>query len=165
MWQLSDRSEPTNPGSPEHDVFLGVQRLAQTLNQEVAELLKAHGLSVPQFNILRVLRGAHAVPEGETGLACSEIGARLLAHAPDLTRLLDRMAAQGLVVRERARNDRRVVNARLTAEGLALLAALDAPLAALHTAQLGHLGPERLAALKALLEAARPPASTATPTS
>lgn len=97
------------------------------------------------------------------GSACSEIGARLLAHAPDLTRLLDRMAAQGLVVRERARNDRRVVSARLTEKGLALLAELDAPLAALHTAQLGHLGSERLAALKALLEAARPPAPNTQP--
>ena len=155
---LSIRPTPTpakSDTSP-HDVFLSLQRLVLALNQEVADLLKTRGLSAPQFNILRILRGARAEPEGETGLACSEIGARLLTHAPDLTRLLDRMAAQGLVVRARAPSDRRVVAARITEKGLALLAELDAPLTALHTEQLGHLGPERLGQLRMLLEAAQP---------
>lgn len=153
---IQTTATPAKSGTPPHDVFLSLQRLALALNQEVADLLKTRGLSAPQFNILRILRGARVEPEGETGLACSEIGARLLTHAPDLTRLLDRMAAQCLVVRARTPNDRRVVAARITDKGLALLAELDAPLTALHTEQLGHLGPERLAALKALLEAARP---------
>lgn len=129
-----------------------MQRLVVTFNHDVAELLKAHGLSVPQFNILRILRGA--LHEGAGGLAAGEIGARLITHAPDLTRLLDRMATQELVVRERERSDRRVVAARITDKGLTLLAALDAPLANLHKGQLGHLGPERLTALKDLLGAA-----------
>lgn len=100
------------------------------------------------------MRGAGG--DGEhSGLACSEIGDRLLAHAPDLTRLLDRMALQGFVVRERGSGDRRVVKTRITDKGLSLLAALDAPLADLHLRQLGHLGGARLEALKALLEAAQ----------
>lgn len=130
-----------------------MQRLVVGFNHDIAELLKAHGLSAPQFNILRILRGARH--EGAGGLAAGEIGARLIAHAPDLTRLLDRMAAQGLVVRAREAGDRRVVTAHITDKGLALLAALDAPLADLHKGQLGHLGPERLIVLKDLLEAAR----------
>ncbi|CAA9565884.1 MAG: hypothetical protein AVDCRST_MAG86-1054 [uncultured Truepera sp.] len=141
--------------SLEHEVYLGLQRLALTLSYDVAELFRAHGLSAPQFNILRILRGAEA--DGDrSGLACSEIGDRLLAHAPDLTRLLDRMAVQGLIVRERGSGDRRVVKTRITDKGLSLLADLDAPLANLHLRQLGHLGSERLEALKALLGAAQP---------
>ncbi len=138
--------------SLEHEVYLSLQRLALTLSYDVAELFKAHGLSAPQFNILRILRGAAG--DG-SGLACSEIGERLLAHAPDLTRLLDRMALQGLVVRERERGDRRVVKTCITNKGLSLLADLDTPLADLHLRQLGHLGGARLEALKELLEAAQ----------
>jgi len=65
------------------------------------------------------------------------------------------MAAQELVTRVREEGDRRVVRTRITAKGLALLADLDAPLADLHRRQLGHLGGERLGALRDLLEAAR----------
>lgn len=142
--------------SLEHEVYLSLQRLALTLSYDVAELFRAHGLSAPQVNILRILRGAAQGGE-QRGLACGEIGERLLAHAPDLTRLLDRLALQGLVVRERESGDRRVVKTRITEQGLAVLAELDAPLAELHVRQLGHLGDERLGALKGLLEAAHTP--------
>ena len=131
-----------------------MQRLALTLSHDVFELFKAHGLSAPQFNILRILRGA--AQHGEDGLACVDIGERLLAQAPDLTRLLDRMAAQGLVRRERGSRDRRVVTTHVTDKGLAALADLDAPLADLHLKQLEHLGQEHLAALNILLNAALP---------
>lgn len=123
------------------------------MQHETAELLKRHGLSAPQFNILRILRGA--VGEGRDGLAAAQIGARLLAYAPDLTRLLDRMVLQGLVLRERQGGDRRVVTTSITEKGLSLLAAIDVPMAALHQKQLGHLGPERLSALLLLLGAAQ----------
>ena len=127
-----------------------MQRLTYSLHQDSVELLKAFGLSSPQYNILRILRGAGP---SRPGLAAAEIGARLLAHAPDLTRLLDRMALQGLVVRARRSGDRRVVTRSITDKGLVLLGTLDAPLTALHERQLAHLGPERLTALLALLEA------------
>ncbi len=125
--------------------------MALRLQHETAELLKPYGLSAPQFNILRILRGA--VREGRAGLGAAQIGERLLAYAPDLTRLLDRMALQGLVVRERQGADRRVVTTSITEKGLALLAALDTPMTILHQKQFGHLGPERLGALLALLGA------------
>lgn len=132
-----------------------MQRLALTLSHDVFDLFKAHGLSAPQFNILRILRGA--AQNGEEGLSCGEIGERLLAQAPDLTRLLDRMAAQGLVQRERESRDRRVVKTHITDKGLAVLAELDAPLAELHVRHLGRLKRERLEALNILLIAALPP--------
>jgi len=142
--------------SLEHEVYLSVQRLAMTFAFDAAELFKTFELSAPQFNILRILRGAEEGGARE-GLACSEIGERLLAHAPDLTRLLDRMALQGLVVRARGSSDRRVVKTQITDRGLAVLAELDAPLTNLHIRQLGHLGHERLEALKTLLELAYSP--------
>ena len=138
-----------------------MQRLALTLSHDVFELFKQHGLSAPQFNILRILRGA--AQNGEDGLACGNIGERLLAQAPDLTRLLDRMAAQGLVRRERGSRDRRVVTTHVTDKGLAVLADLDTPLADLHLRQLEHLGEQRLAELNALLLTALPPQKGVSP--
>lgn len=141
--------------SLEHELYLNLQRLALSLSHDVSELFKRHGLSAPQFNILRILRGA--AQNGEDGLACSEIGERLLAQAPDLTRLLDRMAAQGLVTRERGSRDRRVVTTHITEKGLSVLSGLDVPLAELHAQQFEHLNKDQLKTLNALLSAACPP--------
>jgi DNA-binding MarR family transcriptional regulator len=131
--------------SLEHQVYLALQTLASDLSQQPTTLLKAAGLSTAQFNVLRILRGA-----GE-GLTCGEIGERLIARDPDVTRLLDRLSLAGLVVRTRERSDRRVVTSRISEAGMALLAALDAPLARLHAEQFAHLPPERLEQLLALL--------------
>jgi DNA-binding MarR family transcriptional regulator len=79
----------------------------------------------------------------------------MLTHDPDITRLLDRLERHGLVTRRREQSDRRVVTAHITSAGLSLLQNLDAPVEALHRRLLGHLGPERLAALAEMLEQAR----------
>jgi DNA-binding MarR family transcriptional regulator len=72
-----------------------------------------------------------------------------------VTRLLDRMEEAELVARERSTEDRRLVTTRITTQGLALLARLDAPITALHEQQLGHLDDEALRTLIDLLAAAR----------
>ena len=133
----------------EHEAFLGLLRLSTSLNQDVAELLKAHGLSAPQFNVLRILRAA-----GDAGLTCGEVAARLITKDSDITRLLDRLERQGLVARGREPDDRRIVVTRLTARGTKVLAELDAPIAELHRSQLGHLGARKLQALVRLLDEA-----------
>lgn len=144
--------------SLEHEVYLSLQRFSVILNYEAAELFKAYGLSAPQFNILRILRGAAGEdtenPVEHPGLSAHDIGERLLVHAPDLTRLLDRMSLQGLVTRCRATADRRVVTTRLTDRGRELLAELDIPLRDLHARQFENLDKTQLQTLLALLGAA-----------
>ncbi len=130
----------------EERVFVALQRVASELGQGVAALLRSEGLSGPQYNVLRILRGA-----GAGGLACGEVAERLIAKDPDMTRLLDRLEARGLVARAREAGDRRVVTTRITPEGDAVLARLDAPVTALHQAQLGHLGSAGLETLMQLL--------------
>ncbi len=137
---------PGHPGSPEHRTYLALQRLAARQQYAAAELLRGHDLSAPQFNVLRILRGA-----GDGGLRCSDIGHRLLVHDPDVTRLLDRLEKAGRMRRARDPHDRRVVMTHLTAEGRAVLSALDAPLSELHARQFAALSPERLALLAELL--------------
>ncbi len=136
--------------STEEEVFLAVQRTASELNQGIAELLRVEGLTAPQYNVLRILRGA-----GSAGLACGEISERLVNRDPDVTRLLDRMEKQDLIVRTREVADRRVVTSRITATGRELLARLDKPVAEAHVRRLGHLGQSKLRKLLELLEEAR----------
>jgi DNA-binding MarR family transcriptional regulator len=122
-------------------------RTAGELDQELAQVLKPAGMTPAQFNVLRVLRNA-----GGAGLACGELSERLVRHDPDVTRLLDRLEARGLVARARDTADRRVVVARITEEGLAVLQTLGASVAALHERQFGPLSHDEFRTFVALLE-------------
>ena len=131
-------------------VFISLIRTADALTRKAEALLKPVGLSGPQYNILRILRGA-----GEGGLACREIGDRLISRDPDLTRLLDRLDSRGLIARSREIKDRRVVKTRITADGLRILHDLDEPVQSLHRRQLQRLSEKQLRQLLFLLEQAR----------
>lgn len=134
---------------PEEDAFLDLLRTTDMLSRHPAQVLKTEDLSATQYNVLRILRGA---PDG---LACGEIGNRMITRDPDITRLLDRLEKRKLVSRCRETKDRRMVLTRITSEGLQLLARLDDPVREAHRKQLGHLGRERLRTLEELLREAR----------
>jgi len=148
---LRDQIKQEAPfASLEQEVFLNVLRTAAVLEHAVTARLKPYGLTLTQYNVLRILRGA-----GSEGLCRNEVGARMLTPVPDATRLLDRMVAAGLVVKQREGGDRRYVTTRITDRGLELLRALDGPVGEMHHAQLAHLSQEELRSLAHLLEAAR----------
>lgn len=125
---------------------MGIQRTAEILKASFNELFKQKGLTGPQYNVLRILRGA-----GDAGLSCREIGERMVTRESDVTRMLDRIEALGLIRRERQTDDRRVVLTFITPDGLALLGELDGPVRDLNKQQLGHLSKEELAAMDRLL--------------
>jgi len=135
--------------SPEEAAFLDLVRTADLLSRPTVQLLKTADLSPNQYNVLRILRGS---PEG---LTCGEIGNRMITRDPDITRLLDRLEKRRLITRERNDKDRRVVLTQIGNEGLELLDRLDKPIQELHHRLLGHLGAERLRALREMLEACR----------
>src|SRR6266566_7863061 len=110
--------------SREAEAYLSLLRTADALQTQVEARLKEFGLTGTQYNALRILRGA-----GPEGLACREIGERMITRDPDITRLLDRLEARGLLTRTRDQKDRRVITARITSEGRRLLEALDQPIA------------------------------------
>jgi DNA-binding MarR family transcriptional regulator len=135
--------------SPEEAAFLDLLRTCDLLSRAPAQFLKSEDLSPTQYNVLRILRGA---PEG---LPCGEIANRMITRDPDITRLLDRLEKRELISRCREMKDRRMVMARITPEGLKLLARLDEPVQEMHRKQLGHLGGARLKELQDLLVTAR----------
>jgi DNA-binding MarR family transcriptional regulator len=142
------------PGSsPEEIAHLEMMRTMEALSHRFAQVLKIEDLSSTQYNMLRILRGA---PEG---LPCGEISNRMVTRDSDITRLLDRLEKRSLVSRCRESKDRRTVWARITQEGLELLARLDEPVRTAHIERLGHLGAKRLNLLAELLRLARQPTS------
>jgi DNA-binding MarR family transcriptional regulator len=118
--------------------------------RDIVELLKPSELSLAQYNMLRVLRGA-----GPAGMTCGDVSGRLIKHDPDVTRLADRLEKRGLIARNRDVSDRRVVRTNITRAGLELLAALDEPLDALHERQVGHMTERQLFDLQGLIAALR----------
>lgn len=138
--------------SLEQEVALNLLRTVDHLNQDIQALLHRHGISGPQYNVLRILRG-----HGGDGLPCWEIVAQMVARMPDITRLVDRLEQAGFVCRTRSQTDRRVVRVSITAAGLELLAALDQPIVELHRGQLAHLTRGELAELNRLLVKVRRP--------
>ena len=135
--------------SLEESTYLELLRTSDLLTRALAPVLKAEDLSSTQYNVLRILRGAGGP------LPCSEIANRMITRDPDITRLLDRLDTRGFVSRNRDTEDRRTVLARITPQGLRLLAKLDEPIQAAHRRVLGHLGRERLVELGELLREAR----------
>ncbi|MEM9556344.1 MAG: MarR family transcriptional regulator [Acidobacteriota bacterium] len=141
----------------EERTYLEIQRAAGLLLQAFTRLLRqsaptGRGVTPSQYNVLRILRGAH--PDG---LPCHEIAERLLTPAPDVTRLLDRLKARGWLERTRDAEDRRVVRSCITPSGLDLVDSLDEPVRAWARGALGHLRDHEQARLWELLEAARTP--------
>src|SRR5580698_1427411 len=140
------------PGSlPEEVAHLEMMRTMEILSHRFAQVMKAADLTPPQYNVLRILRGA------AEGLPCGEIGNRMVTRDSDITRLLDRLEKRTLISRCRESKDRRTVWTRITQEGLELLARLDEPIRTAHRQLLGHLGIERLNLLADLLRLARQP--------
>jgi len=138
--------------SPETEAFVNLLRTSSLLIAQLDDELRSADISQPQYNVLRILRGA-----GDDGLHLSEIGVRMVNRDPDVTRLIDRLEARGFVGRERDANDRRVITARITREGRTVVDALDEPIRRLHERQLGHLTRTELKSFSALLEKARAP--------
>jgi DNA-binding MarR family transcriptional regulator len=100
--------------------MVALLRTADDLRRHLARRLATEELTLQQYNVLRILRGA-----GERGLPTLEIGERMVERQPGVTRLVDRLITKELVVRQRGRRDRRQVLCRITPLGLELLERLD----------------------------------------
>ncbi len=108
--------------SEQQKAMLNVMFTANWLKARYNGLLAPFGLSVQQFNILRILRGA----KGEkVNMHC--VKERMIDRAPNATRLTDKLIAKGLVLRERCDEDKRVIYVRISNAGLDLLEQLDGP--------------------------------------
>jgi MarR family transcriptional regulator, organic hydroperoxide resistance regulator len=136
--------------SAAHEAVVSVLRTAALLQRQIALVVERGGVTIQQYNVLRILRGA-----GESGLPTLAIRDRMIEEAAGITRLLDKLESAGYVVRERSTPDRRQVLCHITATGLTLLAGLDEPVDAVNDAAVSTLDKAEQAKLAELLGAVR----------
>lgn len=136
--------------SIEEEALLNLMRTADCVNRAFHLQIRKWGVTSTQYNVLRILRGAHP-----GALTCSEIGSRMIATDPDITRLLGRLKALKLIRQGRDRHDRRIVRTRISEAGLDLLKQMDPVVLKLPGEMLGNLNKDELAELIRLLELGR----------
>lgn len=136
--------------SRQQEGILALLRTTDVVRRFLARAVEPHGITLQQYNVLRILRGA-----GEEGIPTLAIGERMIEQTPGITRLLDRLEGKGLVRRKRCTEDRRQVLCWLTDPGRDLLAGLDATVDALDDGALGMLAAADVEALIRLLDQVR----------
>jgi len=88
--------------------------------EQISEVLKPHEISLPQFNVLRILRGQKGKPAN-----LSTIQDRMVNKMSNTTRLVDKLISKSLVERIVCEKNRRKVEITITSEGLSFLKKLD----------------------------------------
>lgn len=89
------------------------------LKGRIMDELKDYGLTMQQFNVLRIVKGA-----GSEGVTTSEIRDRMLDKMSDASRMVDRLVAMELLEKNRYKEDRRLFNIELTEKGNDLITSL-----------------------------------------
>jgi DNA-binding MarR family transcriptional regulator len=133
--------------SPAQEAVLNLVVAAGHVGGLLERVCEARGVSAGQYNVLRILKGAHP-----NGYPRGEISRRLLDRAPDVTRLIDRLRRRGLVERVASPVDRRLSITRITPRGLALLAELKPAVDGVLSGVMDRLGVEDCQELSRLCE-------------
>jgi DNA-binding MarR family transcriptional regulator len=136
--------------SPAEEAVVALVRTADLLRRALTHLVEPTGITLQQYNVLRILRGSHPEP-----LPTLEIAERMIERAPGITRLLDRLESAGLVSRKRSGEDRRIVHCSITRQGLATLTALDEPVRTLGHRRVSRLSKSEISKLLQLLDRIR----------
>ena len=154
MEEVSQLQREIRQGKPfrsrGQEVVVALLRTADLVRRVVGRTLEPYDITVQQYNVLRILRGA-----GEKGLPTLEIAERMIEQAPGVTRLLDRLEIKALVRRERCAQDRRQVLCWLTPSGLDLVERLDEPVDSADAQAVAMLTPEEQDRLLRMLDAIR----------
>lgn len=125
-------------------------RTASVVGRAIGRVLEPWGLSVAQYNALRVVRGA-----GAGGIATLAVRERMIEEGTTITRLLDKLETAGLITRERDFPDRRQVICVATPAGKRLLDEIDPKVDAADEAAVAALDQKQLATFVALLDRVR----------
>lgn len=102
-----------------HRAIVNVRYTSNFFATQQNKFMADFGLSMPQYNILRILRGA------KKSISVNDAKSRMVEKSPNTTRLMDKLFDKGLIERVRCNDDRRVVFVKISEDGLKLLAEID----------------------------------------
>ncbi|WP_044252327.1 MarR family winged helix-turn-helix transcriptional regulator [Rhodopirellula sp. SWK7] len=147
---LRDELKKRGPfDSIEQEVGLSIMRTSDLIENRIARLLREHGLTMSQYNVLRILRG-----EGKP-MPCLEVADRMIQVAPAITRVVDQLLKAKLIVKTQSESDRRVFLIDLTPAAKRTLKAVDGPLLDLHAALMANVPKKSLKLLIEILDQTR----------
>jgi DNA-binding MarR family transcriptional regulator len=134
--------------TPQQKAIINIRYTSNFLGNIQNSLMDQYGLSMAQFNILRILRGAKSAINVQT------VKERMIEKSPNTTRLMDKLIEKELIERTRCNKDRRVVYVEISKDGLAILKAIDDNSDILNMIQVG-LSDEESTILSDLLDKVR----------
>ena len=137
--------------TPESDAAVLTYRLGGKLSMEVEDLIATWGVTLRQFNVLRIL---YVRDPERKGLSRGFLEAGMMQRGPDVSRLLDRLEASGMIERRRSPEDKRSVLSALTDKGWNLIEDSHLPLISLNREQFKEFSAQDLKHLIRLLEKA-----------
>ncbi len=139
------------------DEFSRGQRLALNLiytfnwvKSQQKEYFSQYDITSQQFNVLRILRGRYP-----GSYSTSDIRDRMLDKMSDASRIVDRLVKKGLLERTTSKNDRRLVDIKISDKGLKLLERLDETIDAHIMKPFKNLSVQEKKTLDALLDKMR----------
>ncbi|MFN6379501.1 MAG: MarR family winged helix-turn-helix transcriptional regulator [Flavobacteriales bacterium] len=119
---LEEDIKQTRFSSEYQKLMLNVFYTANWLGLQHNQLMREFGLTGPQFNILRILRGQKGNP-----MSVNALIERMLDKSSNASRIVDKLEEKRYVMRKMCPNDRRQVEVTITKEGLEILSKLDKP--------------------------------------
>jgi DNA-binding MarR family transcriptional regulator len=128
------------------EATVALLRTTDVVRRRLARVVERERITLQQYNVLRILRGAGGQP-----MSALDVAERLIEEAPGVSRLLDRLVAKGLIQRERSAEDRRRLECSITRKGLELLARLDEPIVRADSDAMSGLSAREIATLDDLL--------------
>jgi DNA-binding MarR family transcriptional regulator len=144
--RAGEKARRDQPGSSPREAVIALLQTADLVRRQTARIVEPHGITLQQYNVLRILDEA-----GDAGLPTLDVADRMIEQTPGITRLLDRLEAKGLIRRERRPRDRRQHLCWLTADGTRLLRGLSRRMMAAHDDTLRGLDPTERQAFVTLL--------------
>lgn len=135
--------------SVEQEAMLALMRTTDLLENRLARLFREFGLTLTQYNVLRILRG-----EGKP-MPCLEVAERMIQVAPAITRVVDQLLKLKLITKTQSEADRRVFEIELTPAAAKLLKKMDQPVLDHHASLLASVKKSDLRLMIRILEAVR----------
>jgi DNA-binding MarR family transcriptional regulator len=118
--KLEEEIKQKKFGSEYEKLVVNVLFTGNWINLDNSKKLKPHGLTLPQYNVLRILRGQYPKP-----VTVNLLIERMLDKSSNASRIVDRLLAKNYVTRRVCKKDRRSVDVLITDKGLEMLKKID----------------------------------------